>query len=66
MFRTVFPFHLVPASKRSAVSDTCLLQYVQCLTPDDGRKDRPKHVGCYSNKIKFDTSMHLIGFTIEI
>jgi len=26
------------------------LQYVQYLTPDDGRKDRPKHVGCYSNK----------------
>jgi len=27
------------------------LLYVQSLTPDDGRKDRPKHVECYSNKI---------------
>jgi len=27
------------------------LQCVQSLTPDDGRKDRPKHVECYSNKI---------------
>jgi len=25
--------------------------YVQSLTPDDGRKDRPKHVECHS-KIK--------------
>ena len=22
----------------------------QSLTPDDGRKDRPKHIECYSNK----------------
>jgi len=38
-------------SKQSAVSDICLLQYVQSLTPDDGRIDRPKHVDFYSNKI---------------
>jgi len=31
--------------------DIYLLQFVQSLTPDDGRKDRPKHVECYSNKI---------------
>ena len=24
--------------------DICLLPYVQFLAPDDGRKDRPKHV----------------------
>ena len=29
----------------------CLLLYVQSLTPDDGRRDRPKHVGCHP-KIK--------------
>ena len=34
--------------------DICLLQYVQSLTPDDGRNDRPKHVECYSNKINWD------------
>ena len=32
------------ANKQSAVSDKCLLLYVQSRTPDDGRKDRPKHV----------------------
>jgi len=42
------------------------LQYVQSLTPDDGRKDRPKHVECYSNKNKFETLMRLVGFSIEI
>ena len=26
----------------------CLLLYVQSWTPDDGRKDRPKHVECHS------------------
>jgi len=29
----------------------CLLQYVQSLTLNDGRKGRPKHVECYSNEI---------------
>jgi len=24
----------------------CLLLYVQSLTPDEGREDRPKHVDC--------------------
>ena len=32
--------------------DICLLLYVQSLTPDDGRKDRPKHVQCHS-EIKY-------------
>jgi len=31
--------------------DIYLMLYVQTLTPDDGRKDRPKHVDCCS-KIK--------------
>ena len=34
------------ASQQTAVS--CLLLYVQSWTPDDGRKDRPKHVECHS------------------
>jgi hypothetical protein len=28
-----------------------LMLYVQSQTPDDGRRDRPKHVECYKNKI---------------
>jgi len=31
--------------------DMYLMMYVQSYTPDDGRKDRPKHVECGS-KIK--------------
>jgi len=38
-------------SSRQCLFDICLLQYVQSLTPDDGRKDHPKHVQRYSNKI---------------
>ena len=37
--------------------------YVQSWTPDDGRKDRPKHVEWYSVNSKI---VHLIGFTIEV
>jgi len=33
------------------LASKCLLLYVQSLTADDGRKDRPKHVECHS-KIK--------------
>ena len=54
------------ASRQQYLFDICLLQYVQSLTPDDGRKDRPKHVECYSNKNKFETLMYLVGFSIEI
>ena len=39
------------ASRQQYLFDKCLLLYVQSLTPDDGRKDRPKHVQCHS-KIK--------------
>ena len=35
------------------------------LTPDDGRKDRPKHVEFYS-KNKFEKLVHLVGFTIHV
>jgi len=36
------------ASIEQYLFDKCLLLYVQFLTPDDGRKDRPKHIVCYS------------------
>ena len=39
------------ASRQQYLFDICLLLYVQFSTPDDGRKDRPKHVECHS-KIK--------------
>jgi len=36
---------LVSASKQSTnLYDVCLMLYVQFWTPDDGRKDRLKHV----------------------
>ena len=42
-------FHLVPASKQSTnLYDIYLMLCVQSWTPDDGRKDRPKHVEWYS------------------
>jgi len=46
--------------------DKCLLLYVQSWTPDDGRKDLPKHVECYSKINKLDTLVHLAVFTIGI
>ena len=52
----------LPASKQIAVSVWHL--YVQPWTADDGRKDRPKYVECYSNKINFNALVHLFGFTI--
>jgi len=42
---------LLTASSQQYLVDICLLLYVQSSTPDDGRKDRPKHVECHS-KIK--------------
>jgi len=39
------------ASRQQYLFDKCLLLCVQSRTPDDGRKDRPKHVECHS-KIK--------------
>jgi hypothetical protein len=44
--------------------DIHLMLYVQSWTPDDGRKDHPKHVECCS-KINLNI-VHLVGFTIEI
>jgi hypothetical protein len=35
-------------------------------TPDDGRKDRTKHVECFSKIKSFWDILHLVGFTIEI
>jgi len=32
------------ASRQQNLFDTCLLLYVQSWTPNDGRKDHPKHV----------------------
>jgi len=43
------------ASKQTTVSVWhCLLLYIQFWTPDDGRKDRPKHVQCFrrTNNLK--------------
>jgi hypothetical protein len=54
------------ASRQHYLSDICLLLYVQSWTPDDGRKHRPKHVQCYSKLKKFETLVHLVGFTIEM
>ena len=55
------------ASSQLYLFDICLLLYVQSWTHDDGRKDRPKHVECYCKiKNKFETLVHLVGFTIEI
>ena len=39
------------ASSQQYLFDKCLLLYVKSRTPDDGRKDCPKHVECHS-KIK--------------
>ena len=53
MFRTVFPS--IIRSSRLYIQQQAfvkqILLYVQSWTPDDGRKDRPKHVECHS-KIK--------------
>ena len=54
MFRTVFPsICCLLASKQTAVSVWQL--YVQSWTADDGRKDRPKHVVSFQNKINWYT-----------
>ena len=39
---------LLAGSRQQYLTDKCLLLYVQFLTPDDGQKDRPKHLECYS------------------
>jgi len=35
------------ASRQQYLFDIRLLLYVQSWTPDDGRKDRPKHAECH-------------------
>ena len=39
------------ASRQQYLFGICLLLYVQSRTPDDGWKDRPKHVECHSKII---------------
>jgi hypothetical protein len=50
---------LVPVCKQSSNLYDIYLMYVQSWTPDDGRKDLPKHVKWYSISSKF---VHLVGF----
>ena len=52
------------ASSQQNLFDIYLLLYVQSL--DDGRKDRPKHVECYTKIYKFEKLVYLVGFTVEI
>ena len=53
------------ASKQSTnLYDIYLKLYVHSWTPDDGRRDCPKHVEWYSVNSK--KIVHLVGFTIEI
>jgi hypothetical protein len=68
LFSYVVTFHLVPASSQQYPFDICQLLYVQSWTPDGGRKDRSKHVECHSKILvnKFDTMVHLVGFTREM
>jgi len=54
------------ASRLQYLFDIYLLLYVQSRNPDDRRKDRRKHVQCYSKINKFENLVHLVGFTIEI
>jgi hypothetical protein len=52
------------ASKQSSnLYDIYLMLCVQSSTPDDGWKDRSKHVEWYSINSKI---VHLVGFSIEI
>jgi hypothetical protein len=55
----------MPASKQSMnLHDIYLKLYVWSRTPDDGWRDRPKHVEWYlinSKKI-----VHLVGFTTDM
>jgi len=46
---------------------TCTYANAVCTvkTPDDGRRNCPKHVEFYS-KNKFEKLMHLVGFIIRI
>jgi hypothetical protein len=52
-------------SRQQNLFDIYLLLYVQSWTPADGRKDRPKHVECYSRINKCEKLVHIVGFTVE-
>jgi len=54
------------SSKQTALCLTNACCCMQSWTADDGQKDRPKHVKCHSKINKFDTSVHLVGFTVGI
>ena len=58
---TSMEFHLVPACIQATnLYDIYLKLYVQSWTPDDGRKDRTKHVEWSSINLKV---VHLVGLT---
>ena len=80
MFLTVFPsiirnsrlyrqqqaYVKQTASSQQYLFNKCLLLYLQSWIPFDGRQDRQKHVQCHFKINKFDTSVHLVGFTKEL
>jgi hypothetical protein len=51
---------LLASSQRTCMA--CTWCCVESWTPDDGRKDRPKHVEWYPINSKI---VHVVGFTIE-
>jgi hypothetical protein len=65
MFRTVFP-SVTRSSRLYIRHQVYVKQILLSGTPGDGRKDRPKHVECYSIINKFEKLVHLVGFTIGI
>jgi hypothetical protein len=40
------------------------LRSVQCITPDDGQRNCPKHIELHS-KVRFEKLVHLVGFIIR-
>ena len=54
------------ACREQYLLNKCFLLYVQSWTPEDERKDRPKHVECYLKINKFERLVQLVGFTIQI
>ena len=53
------------ASSQHSLYDIYLVLCIQSLTPDDGQRNRPKHVEFYS-KNKFEKLVHLVGFIIRL
>jgi hypothetical protein len=57
---------LIPlASSQRNLYDIYQLLCVQCLNPDDGQRNCPKHVELYSKNI-FEKLVHLVSFIIRI